>query len=284
MIGADKSILQWVSPNGVVVPLSGHGVVGDPGIWVGSGPEGLGHVDVKALFDAAAMDEGENYLGGVVDHGEIDLPIHILGTSNADFQRRKEHFKSLVPRDRLGWLCAFTTGTGWRMVAARRGSFKPAYGSDPASANGATFDTMLIADKPHARSKDDEDEWANTTGAGTGVLYLYPGPQSPGWPKFVFTGPGRLRLVYAGNDVTMPVTIGVGREIFIDTDTRVQTIRERAARSSDRGRSLWAQMKAQYFPKAIPAGEVTRVRFQITGAGPTTKLWATVPQRHEGLL
>ncbi|OZF09810.1 hypothetical protein CH300_00065 [Rhodococcus sp. 15-1154-1] len=284
VIGLDRTIIQYVSPEGIVIPLSGHGVIGEPGIWIGNGPDGLGHIDVSALFDAAAMDEGEDYVGGVVDHAEIDLPLHILGTSNADFQRRKEWFKSLFPRDRQGWLCGFTTSTGWRMIAVRRGSFKPAYGSDPAIAKGATYDTMFIADRPHARTKDDEDEWVNTTGAGTGVLYLYPGPEMPGWPKFVFTGPGRLRLVYAGMDVTIPATIGPGREIFIDTDERKQTLRERAADSADRGRTLWGLMKAQHFPNPIPPKEVTRVQFKITGASSQTRLWATVSQRHEGLV
>ncbi|OZC80185.1 hypothetical protein CH274_13185 [Rhodococcus sp. 06-418-5] len=284
MIGPSKSIIHYVSPGGIVIPLSGHGVIGEPGFWIGNGPDGLGHIDVDSLFDSGALDEGEDYVGGVVDHAELDIPIHILGESNADFQRRKEFFKALIPRDRQGWLCAFTESTGWRMLATRRGSFKPAFGSDPAIARGATYDTVFIADKPHSRTKDDEDSWQNKTGAGSGVLYLYPGPEAPGWPKFVFTGPGRLRLMYEGMDVTIPVTLAAGREIFIDTDERVQTIRERASTSADRGRNLWGLMKAQHFPNPIPRGVVSRIRFQVAGASTQTKLWATVPQRHEGLL
>lgn len=284
LIHGDATIVQYVAPSGQVVPLSGNVEIGVPGVWLGAGPQGLGHVDVKSLWDAGAMDEGEDYIGGVIDHAEIDIPLHILGTSNSDFQRRKEWFKSLLLRDRQGWLCVYQNALGWRSVAVRRGSFKPAYGTDPAVARGATFDTILLVDKPHARTADDTDEWTNETGATTGSLYLYPGDEADGWPKFIFTGPGKLRLIYAGMDIDAIPEIGPGREIFIETDMRIQTIRERAAQSSDRGLNLWRQMKGQHFPNAILAGEVTRIRFEVTGASAATKLWATVPQRHEGLV
>lgn len=291
-LAGDPTMLYYIAPTGEMLHLSGMKPLGQPGFWLGSGPDGLGHVDVKAVWDAAAIDEGEDYVGYSVDHMELDLPIHILGTSNSDFQRRKEWLKSLMPRDRQGFLAAYQNALGWRWVATRLGSFKPAYGSDPANARGATFDTILLVDKPHARVANSTAEW-KYEGVPGGSLFLYPGDAVDGWPVLIFTGPGQLRLIYDGVDdarvtrsvdVTIPVSIGVGREVFIDTDMAHQTIRERASQSADRGVSLWQKMRNRYFPFPIRKGQVTRIRFEITGAGSGTRLWATVPRRHEGLL
>ena len=287
----DPTMVYYVAPTGEQLHLSGMKPSGEPGIWLGSGADGLGHVDVKAVWDAAAIDEGEEYVGGTIDHAELDVPIHILGTSNSDFQRRRQWLKRLMPRDRQGFLCIYQNALGWRWVATRLGSMKPAYGSDPANARGATFDTILLVDKPHARSANHTAEW-KYTGTPAGSLSLYPGDEMDGWPQLIFTGPGELRLIYEGvdealvsreMDVTLPA-ITAGKEIFIDTDMAKQTVRERSVQSADRGTSLWQKMRNKHWPYPIRKGQVTRIRFQITGAGTGTKLWATVPRRHEGLL
>jgi hypothetical protein len=287
----DQTLVYYISPDGVSVHLSGLKVTGDPGYWLGAGPDGLGHVEVASLWDAAAIDEGEDYSGNSIDHGELDLPIHVLGTSNSDFQRRRQRLRDLMPRDRQGWFCVYQSGHGWRWVPTRLGSFKPAYNTDPAVARAATFDVILLVDRPHARAANSTAQWAYK-GTPGGSLWLYPGPETDGWPRFIFTGPGALQLIYtgiddAGNDAEMDVTlpkIGAGREIYIDTDMAHQTVRERAATSPDKGTSLWQSMRNKYWPYPIRKGEVQRIRFRVTGAGPTTALWGTVTRRHEGLL
>ncbi len=285
-IPGSMTVVYYVSPDGVVLHLSGGVHGGEGGFRLGSGPEGLGHVDVDAIFDPSARGIGEHYLGATFAHGKIDLPIHVYGSTPDEARRRREWLRSLIQRDRMGWLCGYTSASGWRWLPVRRGSIKPAYTRDPAGTNGTTFDVLFIADNPFARAADgDAPEWLNRAGAGavSGSLSLYAGPEVESWPIFVFTGPGQLRLVYADNDVTLPAVLA-GERVQIDTTNGAQTLRARKIGDTGRGRNLWPLMKGQQFVGPIPPAEVTRVSFTVRGASSATRLWATTPRWQEGVL
>jgi hypothetical protein len=285
-IPGSMSILYYVSPDGVVLHLTGGREGGEHGFRLGDGPDGLGHIDVETIFDPSPRGIGEHYLGATFPHGKIDLPIHVYGANPDQARRRREWLRELIQRDRQGWLCAYTNASGWRFVAVRRGSIKPAYTRDPAGTNGATLDVLLIADSPFARAADgDVPEWTNIAGKTdvSGSLSLYPGPEVEAWPAFVFTGPGVLRLVYAGNDVTLPEVLA-GEYVLIDTTNGAQTLRARKVGSSERGRNLWPLMRGAGFEFPIPPATVTRAAFTIRKASRASKLWATVPRWQEGLL
>lgn len=287
LIPGDMTVVYYVSPDGVVLHLSGGATSGAQGFILGRGPDGLGHVDAAALFDKSARMVGEEYVASVFDHGELDLPIYVYGETVEEFHRRRDWLRTLIPRDRQGWICVCTT-LGWRTVAVRRGSIKPAYSRDPAGAKSETFDVLLLTDNPMARAADGAvPEWRNTSGKkdASGSLALYPGPEVHGWPKFIFTGPGQLRLMYDGVDESTDITfpeLKAGEWVQIDTEYGMQQLRARDAKGNRR--NLWPLMKGMMSPSPIRAGEVTKVRFSVTKTSAATRLWATVPRFQEGLL
>src|SRR5699024_9090271 len=85
LLPSGQTIIRYIAPSGPVLHLSGRPEAGREGVWLGDGPDGLGSVEVTALFEAAARQMGETYVGETMDHGELDLPIHILADSPDEF-------------------------------------------------------------------------------------------------------------------------------------------------------------------------------------------------------
>lgn len=276
----DHTIVEWMSHTGERIRLSGAKPLDELGPWISSGGiEGIGHIDFKAIYDAAAREWGENYVGGTLDHAELDVPLFVLGADVGDFRRRVEQLKRLIRRDRQGWLLVYTNDTGWRWVGARLGHLKPVLPFDPRITRAADYELMLIIEHPLARVADHADSWQNTNGTGKGNIAIYPGPLWKAWPQFAFQGPGRLRLRYAGNDVDHPFQVLADETILINTDEARPTIR-----SLKTGRNLWPLMKGARYEKPVPEDEVTRVEITVTGGNTNTELWVVCPQQYEGLL
>ena len=279
-----KHIIVWyISPDGVVIPLSGGQDAGRYNIWLGHEPENLAHVEVKALFDAAARQWGEEYVGETVDHAELELPMFILQdeTGIDGLRMRREWFKRLVERGRVGWLAIYTNVTGWRWVAVRRGLIKPSIGSDPAANGGLELDVTLIVEQPLARVADSHDKWKNDQLTGKGSLVLNAGPEYYSWPQFTFRGPGTLRIRFEGNDVVHPPILA-DETLLINTDEARPTVR--AIRDNGERRNLLPLLKGAKYRKPLPAGNATRVDFEVTGGNANTELAGFAAIRIEGLL
>lgn len=278
-----QTLIRYISPSGPVLHLSGRPDAGSEGVWLGQGPDGLGSVEVSAIFEAAARQHGETYVGETMDHGELDLPIHILGDDPDDFRRKKAWVTNLIERHRIGWLVAYTPVEGWHWLAVRKLSMKPAYGTDPGPMRGATFDLLLAAESPLARGADDDDEWVNTAGSGKGQLHLYPGEgEWPAWPQFILRGPGEFRLRWAGNDVPFPM-LSSGEWALVNTDEARPTLRGRDAQGRDT--NLWPRMKPGVkIENPIRGREVTRVDVTVSAGTAQSSVWGTVAVQREGLV
>lgn len=287
LIPGGSTILQYVSPEGVVLQLSGGVDAGAQGYVLGSGPEGLGSVNLSAVWESSAQGLGERYVGGTYGHGSVDLPIRVEGRDVVELRQRRKGIRSLIRRDAPGWLCAYDgAGVGWSVLRVRRGSIKPAYTRDPAGTNSAVFDVLFLADNPLSRAADSVTrEWVNGSGRSTvaGSLFLYPGVELESWPAFIFRGPGTLTLDYAGNHTELP-EVYADEEVQIDTRYGAQILRARRIGSTEPGRNLWPLMRGKHFVNPIPAGEVTRVAFTVSGASETTRLWGMCAQWQEGLV
>lgn len=283
MLPLGQTLVWYLSPSGPTLHLSGRPLAGREGVWLGQGPDGLGSVEVEAIFEAAARQQGETYVGETLDHGELDLPIHILGDNPDDFRRKKEWVSSLIERRRPGWLVAYTSAEGWHWLAVRKLSMKPAYDTDPGPMTAATFDLLLAAESPLARQADDTDEWVNKAQSGRGQLHLYPGPgEWSAWPQFILRGPGRFRLRWAGNDIPFPL-LRANEWALVNTDEARPTIRGRDSQGVDR--NLWPEMKPGLKIKnPLPAREVSRVDVQVTGGSAQSSAWGTVAVKREGLV
>lgn len=283
LLPTGQTLLRYLSPSGPVLHLSGRPESGREGVWLGSGPDGLGSVEVAAIFESAARQHGETYVGETMDHGELDLPIYILGDSPDDFRRKKTWVADLFERHRPGWLCAYTPAEGWHWLAVRKLSLKPAYGTDPGPMRGATFDLLLAAESPLARQANDTSEWVNKAGSGKGQLHLYPGPgEWAAWPQFILRGPGRFRLRWAGNDIEFP-QLRADEWALVNTDEARPTIRGRDARGVDR--NLWPEMKpGAKIENPLRPREVNRVDVSVTGGSAQSSAWGTVAVQREGLV
>lgn len=278
-----QTLVWYRSPDGQTIHLSGRPEAGREGVWIGSGPEGLGEVDVKPIFEAAARQLGETYVGETVGRQEIDLPIHILGDSPEDFRSKRRWVENTITRKRPGWLMAYTPSDGWLWLGVRKVSMTSAYNQDPGPMRGATFDLLLVAEQPFAREANDTGQWSNESRSGKGQFYLYPGPSEwDSWPQFILRGPGRFRLRWAGNDLTLPA-IQSDEWVLINTDETRPTIRSRNTQGIDR--NLWPQLPpGTRIPYPLEAGVVNRVDVQVTGGNAQSSAWGTVEVRREGLV
>lgn len=284
LLPADQTLVKYVSPDGVTIHLSGRPIAGAEGVWIGSGPDGLGSVPIKPIFEAAARQMGESYAGETVEHAEIDLPIHVLGEDADDFRRKRRWVENTITRKRIGWLCAYTPTDGWLWLAVRKLDLTPAYKQDPGPMRGATFNLLLVAEQPFAREADYTDEWFNRSGSNRGELHLYPGPSEwEAWPQFVLRGPGRFRLRWAGNDLTFP-TLRADEWALVNTDQTRTTIR--AVNTQGVSRNLWPEMppgSRAEFP--APPGRILRVDISVTGGNTsTTSAWGSIEVKREGLV
>lgn len=283
LLPSGQTLVWYRSPEGVTLHLSGRPEAGREGVWIGTGPDGLGDVDVKPIFEASARQLGETYVGETVERQEIDLPIHILGDSPEGFRSKRRWVENTITRKRPGWLMAYTPTDGWLWLGVRKLSMKPAYNQDPGPMRGATFDLLLVAEQPFAREANHSAQWVNRSNSGRGEFHLYPGPTEwESWPQFILRGPGRFRLRWAGNDITFP-TIRSDEWVLINTDETRPTIRSRDAQGIDR--NLWPEMPpGTRIPNPLRPGEVNRIDVQVFGGNSQSSAWGTTEVRREGLV
>lgn len=278
-----QTIVRYVSPDGFVVPLSGGPDSGKYNIWMGHEPGDLAFVDVKAIFDAAARQIGEEYVGETIDHAELEIPLFILddGQGIDGIRLRREWFKRMCPRDRVGWLMVYTNVQGWRWVAVRRGYVKPAIQADPNTSGGLELDCMWIAEQPLARVADFADAWQNKNLTGKGSLILDAGPEYISWPQFTFRGPGTCTIRYLGNEVVHP-KIAADETMLINTDEARPTVR--AVTDAGVRRNLLPLIRGVKYRNPLPVGTPTRIDVEVTGGNANTTLYGVSSIRIEGLL
>lgn len=280
LLPSGVTVVQWISADGRVLPLHGPAA---RDVFLGEGVEGMGHVDVDSLFEAAARQHGETWVGYRLDHGEIELPVTVLASGPEELRRRCDDLEERFERFRAGWLASYSSSRGWRWVQARRRSMRLDTELDPHRSRHATYELVLITESPLAREADDTDEWINTAGSGRGDLYLYPGSgEWRAWPQFVLRGPGRFRLRWAGNDLEFPL-LSANEWALVNTDEARPTLRSRDAKGNDR--NLWPQMKpGAKVENPLPPREVSRVDVRVTGGSAQSSAWGTVAVQREGLV
>lgn len=280
LLPAASTIVQWISPDGRVLPLHGPSA---HDVFLGEGVDGIGDLDVTSLFEAAARQHGETWVGYRLDHGEIELPVTVLAAGPEELRRRCDDVEERFERFRTGWLASYSSSRGWRWVQARRGSMRMDTDLDPHRSRYAIYTLVLLVESPLAREADDTDEWVNTSLSGRGQMHLYPGPgEWPGWAQFILRGPGRFRLRWAGNDLPLPM-LRADEWALINSDETRPLIRSRDSRGVDR--NLWPEMPAGVkIEHPLPVREVSRVDVSVTGGSAQSSAWATAAVQREGLV
>lgn len=285
----DVSFVSWVSPDGEQIPLSGYHRDGTAGVWLGGEPKNMSVVETKAIFEAAVRQRGETWVGETMDHNEIDLPLFILADSSHELRLRREHLKLAMPTTHEGWLVVGTSVTGLRWVAARRREMVPLYQKDVDLASGLRIDVVLSVDYPLSRTANVDREWryqppasGSTPLRPGGALWLDPGPEFESWPEFTFVGPGQPWIKYGDVEFDLGFKVLAGERVLIVTDQARPTVRGITA--DGKRRNLLPLLKGKKFSAPILPGEVARVDFAVSGAGPGTALLASAPMSWEGLL
>lgn len=280
LLPSSMTVMQWVSPDGRVLPLHGPAALQ---VFLGEGPEGLDGLDVDSLFESAARQHGETWVGYRLDHAEIELPITVMASNPEELRRRCDDVEARFERFRTGWLTSYSSSRGWRWVQARRGSLRLETALDPHRSRFATYELVLLVESPLTREADDTSEWVNKAGSGKGQLHLYPGRgEWAAWPQFILRGPGRFRLRWAGNDIEFPM-LNADEWALVNTDEARPTIRGRDARGVDR--NLWPLMKpGAKIEHPLRPREVNRVDVSVTGGSAQSSAWGTVAVQHEGLV
>lgn len=280
LLPSGMTVVQWISPDGRVLPL--HGPAARE-VFLGEGVDGVDGIDVDSLFEAAARQHGESWVGYRLDHAEIDLPITVVASGPEELRTRCDYVEAQFERFRTGWLASYSSMRGWRWVQARRGSLRMDTDLDPHRSRHTTYELTLLVESPLAREADTTDEWLNTSRSGRGHLHLDPGPgEWPPWPQFILRGPGRFRLRWAGNDVEFP-QIRADEWVLVNTDEARPMIRARDSRGVDR--NLWPQMRPGVkVENPLRPREVNRVDVTVTGGSAQSSAWGTVAVQHEGLV
>lgn len=283
LLPLDQTLVWYMSPDGEIVHLSGSPLAGTQGVWLGPDPDGLDSTEIASIFDAAARQSGESWIGTKMDHGTVDLQLYMEAESADAFRRRREWLTNIFERHRKGWLLTYTSATGWRWLAVRKSSLKAAVSRDPGPRNWALFDLLLIVESPLAREPDDTSVWANRSGSGRGQLHLYPGESEwPSFAQFVLRGPGVFRLRWAGNDVVFPM-LRADEWALVNSDEARPTLRSRDSQGRDT--NLWPRMKPGVrISHPVPAREVTRVDVSVSAGSSQSSVWGTVPVLREGLI
>lgn len=274
------TVMQWISPDGRVTPLHGPQA---RGVVIGMGPEGFGPAQVTDLFEAAARQHGETWVGYTLDHAEIDFPLHVLADSPEELARKRREIELQFDRFRPGWLASYTNTDGWRWLSCRKQRMTPLVERDAGMRAEITYEVVLTVESPLAREADDTSEWVNRARSGRGELYLYPGEgEWTPWPQFVLRGPGVFRLRWAGNDLTLP-RLNADEWALVNTDEARPTIRSRDVQGVDR--NLWPQMPPGVrIENPLPVRLVSRVDVQVTGGSAQSSAWGTVAVQREGLV
>lgn len=274
------TVVRWVAPSGRLLPLHGPGA---DDVWLGEGVDGLGRIDVESLFEAAAREHGETWVGYRMDHGEIDLPVHVTASDPSALRRRCDHVEAMFERFRPGWLVTYSTVRGWRFVQARRKSLDLVTDLDPHRSRHAAYELTLLVEAPLAREADQVSEWSNTSRSGRGQIHLYPGSgEWTSWAQFAVRGPGAVRLRWAGNDLTLPRLVA-GEWALVNSDSARPTIVARGADGRDR--NLWPLLPpGQRIPYPLPAREVTRVDLSVVSGSSETLVRGRTRVYREGLV
>ena len=279
-IRTGETVVRWMSPNGVQTEI--HGPAAKQFV-MGEGPEGLAGIEVDNIFEAAARQHGETWVGYTLDHSEIDFPLHVLADSQDHLRALRARIEAQFERFRNGWLLTYSVASGWRWVAARMSRMEPIIEHDPGRRHEVTYEIVLVVESPLAREADSSAVWTNTNRSGRGQVHLFAGRSEwPAWAQFVIRGPGRFRLRWAGNDVEFPL-IRADEWVLVNSDESRPTLRARNSAGVER--NLWPEMPpGTRIPYPILSRQVERVDITVTGGTVQSSVLGVVPVQHEGLV
>lgn len=276
----DPATVVWVAPDGTQLHLAGGPDQRREGVSLDTGFDGVGGLDPSAAFQAASRQIGETITGWEYSHGEIDLPITVLGESASHMQRTADWCRTLFRRDKPGWLCVFTPTRGWWWMKCRLRSMKAGLDSSPYLLERMHFDIVLLVEDPRAATKPYSSQWRNTTQAGVGAIWLTPGAEWAGWPDFVVHGPGQVSLTMAGHTVNLP-RLGAGERALLRSNPAVGVLR--SVDADGRSTNRWPDVTG-YLAEPIPAGVRSRIDIRVDGGSADTAVGAEVRVMREALL
>lgn len=281
MIGINaRAVLVWIAPDGRQLHLAGGADQRREGVSLDEGLDGVGTVDSSPAFDAAITQIGESIAGWEYGHGEVDLPITVLGDTPGDMQAIREDLKRYFPLGRAGWLAVNTPVTGWRWLRCHRRSMKPGLAKSPYLTSTLHLDLVLIAEDPRAETAPVSSQWRNSGDQDKGNLWVTGGDEWPAWPTFVIHGPGRVTLSMSGSKIVLPA-LDAGERALLQTDPARSVLRSIADDGTSTNR--WPDVEG-YLARPIPAGEMTRVGVRVSGGSRETAVMAHTRVHMEGLL
>lgn len=281
MIGVNASaVVVWIAPDGRQLHLSGGAEERREGVSLDRGLAGVSGLSATPAFQSAGKQVGETVTGWEFGHGEIDLPLTILGESRSHMVRTREVVKGMFSRDKPGWLCVYQPANGWRWTRCRLRSMIADVGSSPHLLGRVGLDIVLIAEDPRAETRPYSSQWRNSSGAGHGTLRLYPGPEWRGWPSFYIHGPGAVTLSVHGSTIELP-HLAAGERCLLHSDPTVGVLR--SVDADGRSTNRWPDVVG-YLEQPLPTDEVSRVDIRVTGGNTDTAVAARVRSYREGLL
>lgn len=281
MLGINApAVLLWIAPDGRQLHLAGGPDQRREGVSLDEGLDGVGTIDSSPAFEAAINQIGETIAGFEHGHGEVDLPITILGSNPGDMQAIREDLKRMFPLGTPGWLAVNTPVTGWRWLRCHRRSMKPGLAKSPYLTSTMHLDLVLIAEDPRAETAPITSQWRNSGHQDKGNLWVTGGDEWAAWPTFVIHGPGQVTLTMSGSKIHLP-KLNTGERALMMTDPARSVLRSIAADGTSTNR--WPDVEG-YLSQPIPAGEMTRVGIRVTDGNRDTAVLAHTRVHTEGLM
>lgn len=262
--GGDRTWIHAVTPFGEKLYLSGR-YKAEQGVEFARGLLGLDRAPTELVWLQEAHQNGADLVGSNVDVRTLRGAVNILGTTQRDLRRANERWELSANVGKYGKLYFVNSYSGVRYLDYLLGESPNAnYDRDPAirkAAIGVPF--VWACPNPHFKGNWEEFPFRpNPTlsnGWKTGVVrFRNLGDADLNFPQINLKGPGIWRMpsgfrdeagVLLPYDANNPVTytefpeLKPGEEIWVDTDTRAETIVLKSAARANV--NLWAEMKGQ---------------------------------------
>lgn len=262
--GGDRTWIHAVTPFGDKIYLSGR-YKSEQGIEFARGLLGLDRAPTELVWLQEARQNGADLVGNNMDVRTIRGAVNILGKSPREMRRATERWDLAANVEKYGQLYFMNSYSGVRYVDYLHGESPNAnYDRDPSLRNGAIGVPFIwVCPNPFFKGNWEEFKFVPNPTLSDGwkvgkVRFRNLGDADRAFPQINLQGPGTWRmpsgfrdekgrlLPYDPNDSTTYTEfppIKVGEEIWVDTDTRAETIVLKSPTRKDV--NLWAEMKGQ---------------------------------------
>lgn len=280
-------VVVW-DVNGRVWHLSGTNS-GREGVRL-SQQTGFMFAPVQLLISEGARQDGATFERSVRSKKEWDFLVVITGASKDPGVDPIRDFHAVHDAWFRGWntdkpvtVGYFTRHQGWRFQQAQLDAAPEAVGNvDPALNAVAAYKMSAMAMDPLEHHLEENSVWANTSGAGQGIVRVRNAADQPAWPRYTMNGPGRWSILDPSDGdlprMVQTPTLLANETLRIDTHPRHRTARVYSD-DNRQGRNVWAQLAGRRWLSSMDPWSATDITVKVEGGSLGSSIIAAATPR-----